>query len=94
MRKYNYKKAKKLIEENSDIAIEAYLGMKEDWHFTAESIWTKEEGYNKEYQLDNPDEKIAGINQSNWATPILRLYFEEDYFKDYICDIGILDFFE
>ncbi len=75
MKYYDYKKAKSIIEENkSKGLVEASLGMKEDWYWTAEVIWD-----NDKYITElKEDIKIAGINGSNWATPVLELFYSDE----------------
>lgn len=70
MKYYDYNKAKELIKEYKKLGlVTAELGMKEDWYWTAETIW--EEGkYTKRL---NDKTNIGGINRSTWATPILKL---------------------
>lgn len=72
MKVYNYEKAKELIEKYKDKDLKsASLGMKEDWGWTAETIW-----YNGKFLTKlNKKTKIAGINKSYWATPVIELDF-------------------
>jgi hypothetical protein len=75
MKYYDYKKAKFIIKENKKNGlVEASLGMKEDWYWTGETIWSN----NKYITKLKEDRKIAGINGSNWATPVLELFFENE----------------
>jgi hypothetical protein len=53
MKKYNYDKAKKLIDENKDNILSASLGMHEDWFWTADTIW--ENGQYKKILLTNDE---------------------------------------
>ena len=85
MRYYDYEKAKNLIEENNDKIVRAFLGIKEDWFWTAEPVWE-----NGKYILDLDDKpNILGIKGSKWGTPAIRLYYEggentiiECYYQD------------
>lgn len=79
--KYDFKKAKDLIEaEREDIA-KAYLGMCEDWFWTADTVF--EDG---EYVVDlDTVEKIAGIAGSTWETPTLKIIYKDDYSKTVPC---------
>ncbi len=79
--KYDFKKAKKLIEEAAKTGdlVKASLGMEEDWYWTAQSVWDKEVGFLEE--LDNT-KTIAGIDGSNWATPTLRLEYQNRASED------------
>jgi hypothetical protein len=72
MKVYNYEKAKELIEKYKDKNLKsASLGMKEDWGWTAETIWCDGKFLTKL----NKKTKIAGINKSYWATPVIELDF-------------------
>ena len=73
MKHYDYNKAKEIINNHLDGLKEVSLGMEEDWFWTGETIW--EDGL---YKNELNDEiLIGGINGSNWATPIIRLTFED-----------------
>jgi len=65
--KYDYNKAKKIIEDNKN-AEQISLGMLEDLGWTTDVIWNKKEGFL--VNLDNPNLEISGIDGSNWATPV------------------------
>ena len=71
--KYDFKKAKDLIEaERENIAI-AYLGMREDWRWTADAVF--EDG---EYVVDlDTVEELVGIAGSTWATPTLEIIYKD-----------------
>ena len=72
MKVYNYKKAKELIEKYKDQDLKhVYLGMKEDWSWTSETIWSN----NKYLVKLKKDTRIAGIKSSYWATPVIELEF-------------------
>ncbi len=69
MATYDFKQAKKLIQLNSDKLIEASLGIKEDWFWTANTVY--EEG---KFVVDlDAIKEIAGITGSCWGTPTLQL---------------------
>ena len=75
MKYYDYKKAKSIIKENkSKGLVEASLGIKEDWYWTGETIWIDGKYTNKLKE----DTKIAGINGSSWATPIIELFYSDE----------------
>jgi len=83
MRKYDYKKAKKIIEDYKNKGLkEAFLGMQEDWSLTAETIWKNGKYY---VNLDKKNLEICGINGSLWATPILVLEFKDGTYKKLLC---------
>jgi hypothetical protein len=72
MKKYDFKKAKNLIENASNLE-SATLGMHEDWFWTADTVFENGEFVT---QL-NDDTEIGGINGSSWATPTLQLCFKD-----------------
>jgi len=75
MKHYDYDKAKSIIKENkSKGLVEASLGMKEDWYWTAETIWND----GKYVMVLKEKTEIAGINGSNWATPVLELTYSDE----------------
>lgn len=55
MKTYDFVKAKQLIEQNKEQLLSASLDMHEDWFWTAETVWTIEEGYIHNLP-DNADE--------------------------------------
>lgn len=72
MRMYDYKKAKRLIEENASDIVSASLGMHEDWFWTAETIW--ENGtFTESFLSLKKGDLFGGIAGSVWATPALSL---------------------
>jgi hypothetical protein len=73
MAKYDFQKAKRIIEEKKDSIKEASLGMHEDWFWTADTVF--EDG---EHLIDlDTVEKIAGIDGSYWATPTLQIEYKD-----------------
>lgn len=88
MRSYDFKSAKKYIQTHSDHIDTVALGMKEDWFWTAETVYEKER-FTKE--LDKKDMAIGGITSSQWATPVLQVIFKDgtELFKD--CFTGDAD---
>ncbi|MEK5175124.1 hypothetical protein NST63_18155 [Heyndrickxia sp. FSL W8-0496] len=84
MKKYDFKKAIRLIEENKSNLIEASMGMHEDWFWTADTIFE-----NGKFVKDLDDEtSIAGINSSSWATPTIQLIFSDESEKMIPCYEG------
>lgn len=73
MPKYNFPKAKQLIEKYGDTVAEASLGIHEDWLWTAETVF--EDGQFTQ-DLDTI-ETIGGISGSSWGTPTLHLEFTD-----------------
>jgi hypothetical protein len=82
--KYDFKKAKDLIEAERENIKSALLGMREDWSWTAETVF--EDG---EYRVDlDTVEKIAGIDGSSWATPTLEIIYKDGDSKTVPCHDG------
>lgn len=73
MKKYDFEKARDLIEAEKEVLAEAILGMHEDWSWTAETIWE-----NGKYAVNLATvTKIAGICSSSWATPVIKLKYTD-----------------
>jgi hypothetical protein len=73
MKKYDFAKARDLIESEKEILASASLGMHEDWFWTAETIWK-----NGKYAVNLATvAKIAGISGSSWATPVIKLEYND-----------------
>lgn len=84
MRRYNFKKAKELIDYHKDTLKTARLGMYEDWFWTAEKVWSK-----GKYEVDLVESpEIAGIKSSAWATPTLELTFKNKTVRMIPCFTG------
>lgn len=88
MKTYDYKKAKKYIEEHKDEIQMAALGMDEDWFWTAQSVF--EDG-KFTVNLDDDSLFIGGINGSYWATPTLEVFFKDGTHKKFNCYQGESD---
>ena len=73
MKKYDVAKARDLIEAEKEIVAEAILGMHEDWYWTGETIW-KDGKYAVNLATVT---KIAGISGSSWATPVIKLEYND-----------------
>lgn len=98
MKTYDFTKAKKIIAKEKENLRSAYLGMHEDWFWTAIDVW--EDGKYK-IQLKK-DTLIVGINGSYWATPTLQLIYKdgkermievskgENYKKESPLQLGVL----
>lgn len=84
-KEYDFKKAKKLIEEKKNEIESASLGMAGDWSWTAETVWTKEEGF--VIDLDTV-KTIAGISGSSWATPTLQMEYKNENILSVHCFTG------
>lgn len=73
MKKYDFAKARDLIEAEKEILTEAILGMHEDWFWTGETVWE-----NGEYAVNLATvAEIAGISGSSWATPVIKLIYND-----------------
>ncbi len=82
MKQYDYLKAKKIINQNKDEITSAELGMAGDWFGTAETIY-QDGKYT--IDLDMPKLKIAGIDGSHWATPMLKLEYKDGEYQKFDC---------
>lgn len=74
MRKYDFKSIKRYIQMHSDVIDSVSLGMKEDWFWTAQTIYENERFT---IMIDEPGLKISGISGSSWATPIMEITFKD-----------------
>lgn len=83
-KKYDFEKAKAIIEKEKDLIESASLGMQEDWFWTAESIY-EEGSFTKE--LSNTT-TIGGLDGSCWATPVLRIHYVDGSEIVYECFVG------
>ena len=73
MKKYDFAKARDFIEAEKEILAEAILGMHEDWLWTSETIWE-----NGKYAANLATvTEIAGISGSSWATPVIKLKYND-----------------
>ncbi|MDG4509661.1 hypothetical protein ACTGW1_04375 [Streptococcus suis] len=79
--KYDFKKAKTLIEAERENIERAFLGIREDWYWTADTVY--EDGSFK-IDLDTV-EKIAGIPGSSWGTPYLEIEYKDGSSKMVPC---------
>lgn len=82
MKTYDFQKAKQIIESNQGHIKDAYLGMHEDWFWTAEEVFSAEAGFTVD--LDSV-KTIGGIDGSVWATPVLRLTLKSGEDKCIAC---------
>lgn len=77
---YAYGQAYLLIEQLrlvTDELVSVEYGMAKDWHWTAETIWDKENGYY--YDLQTYNGLLADIRESYWAKPVLLFtYIDKD----------------
>ena len=74
MKKYDFKSVEKYIQKHSDYISEVTLGMKEDWYWTATTIY---ENDRFEIELSKKDLTVGGISSSSWATPTMMIVFKD-----------------
>jgi len=84
VKRYDFEKAKSIVESRKDEIIEASLGMYEDWFWTAETVY--ENG--KWKRTLKKGDKIAGIDGSYWATPALMIQLKNGETECYPCYTG------
>lgn len=70
MKRYDFPKIHQFIEARKQSIKEAVLGMREDWFWTAETVF---EGGDYKIDLLDAGTKIGGITGSLWATPTLLI---------------------
>lgn len=81
MKYYDIEKAFEIIHKYMLYGLEeAYLGMEEDMYFTSELIWSR-----GGWEADLSSGIVQGITHSDWATPMLRLIFEDRTKRDILC---------
>lgn len=87
MKNYNFELANRIINKLHSLGEleEAEMGMKEDWFWTGQPVWNKEEGFVLNL---NKETLIGGIKGSYWATPIIRLTLSDGTMKDFECCDG------
>jgi hypothetical protein len=82
MKSYDFDKAQRTIYNLQPLGLkQAVFGMEEDWHLTADTIWTKEDDFHLNFTV----KEIMGISSSDWATPTLRLIFTNNIIQDIPC---------
>lgn len=87
MKYYDFKRAKKIIEENAPKLEYAKMGTKQDWYWTAERVFENGALRSDFYQngIDGVGEetnfdglvKLGGLAGSDWDTPILVLGYKD-----------------
>lgn len=84
MKSYDFKLAKKIIEEKKNEIEEAALGMQEDCFWTADIVFS-----DNEFQKNLDEiETVAGISGSYWATPVLLLNYKNGSQETFECFSG------
>lgn len=86
MRMYDFELAKNIIDTFKDLNVldKVYLGMQEDWSWTAQCVFE----YNEFITELNSETKIGGINGSSWATPIIELELTNGETETFECFKG------
>jgi hypothetical protein len=87
MKYYDAQLIKNYIEENKESVVSVTCGMREDWGWTAEEVYSDNDGYLQ--ALSEKTVGIAGIKGSTWATPVMEIetkdgktMIENCYFDD------------
>ncbi len=76
MKKYNTCFIKNYIEEHKEEIETVTCGMREDWGWTAETIFEDGE-LSTDYNWESEHISVAGISGSTWATPVMRVEFKD-----------------
>lgn len=76
MNKYDTAFIKKYIEERREEIDTVDCGMREDWFWTAETVFENGE-FSKEYAWGRKSITVAGIDGSTWATPTMEVCFKD-----------------
>lgn len=76
MKKYDTSFIKQYIEEHKSEIESVDCGMREDWSWTAETVFENGE-YSSDYDWNKENISVAGISGSTWATPIMEISFKD-----------------
>lgn len=76
MKNYDNEIIKQYIEKNKDKIEFVSCGMKEDWSWTADTIF-KNGKYEEEFDWDSESISVGGIKGSAWATPVMEIIFND-----------------
>lgn len=76
MNKYDTAFIKSYIEEHKNEISEVSCGMREDWFWTAETVYSDEALLDK-YDWSGKSINVAGIDGSTWATPTMEVAFKD-----------------
>lgn len=75
MNHYDTKFIKQYIEDNKERIDYVECGMKEDWNWTAETVY--EDGqFCKEFKWERDRLEVAHIDGSYWASPIMLVHLK------------------
>ena len=78
MKNYDYEKAIEIMRKEK--VRKASLGMFDDWFWTAEELTIS-----RLKKMKNGITKLAGIEGSDWATPVLRITNKDGTTKEFDC---------
>lgn len=76
MKHYNTSFIKNYIEEHKDDIVSVDCGMKEDWFWTAATIFLDGK-YSDDFDWEIEHISVAGISGSTWATPVMEVNFKD-----------------
>lgn len=93
MNKYSTGFIKQYILNNITEISKVNCGMKEDWHWTCDTVWDIHNGFDDDYDWDSDYIEVAGITGSIWATPVMEVYFNDGRTEIVPCfvDDGIVE---
>ena len=76
MNMYSKAKIEEFVEKVKDTAQSVDVGMYEDFFWTAETVWSKENGWMDGWnEIEGDEVCLAGIKGSKWARPYARAKF-------------------
>lgn len=76
MKNYNVAFIKNYIEEHKVEIETVTCGMREDWSWTAETVFENGE-FSSNYDWSKEHISVAGISGSTWATPVMEVEFKD-----------------
>lgn len=76
MNKYDTAFIKSYIEEHKNEILEVSCGMKEDWFWTAKTVYSNGVLLDL-YDWSKKSIEVAGIDGSTWATPVMEVTFND-----------------
>lgn len=76
MKKYDTAFIKEYIEGRKNEIESVSCGMKEDWSWTAETVFSNSE-FEPGYDWGSKSINVAGISGSTWATPVMEVLFND-----------------
>lgn len=76
MKNYNATFIKNYIKEHKAEIETVTCGMREDWSWTAETVFKNGE-LSSDYDWNKKTISVAGISGSTWATPVMEVEFKD-----------------